>query len=58
MWKLLSRMFRAVQMAHQRYDDSLEVSKCKINGRTGDVVFLADDGTPATALCRCDIATE
>ena len=35
--------------------DDLEVSRIKIDGRTGAATFLADDGTPATRQCRADI---
>jgi len=36
--------------------DGLLVSRARINGKTGDVTFVCDDGTPVSRVCAADIA--
>ena len=36
--------------------DGLLVSRARIDGKTGDVTFVCDDGTPVSRVCAADIA--
>ena len=36
--------------------DNMLVSRSKICGKTGGIVFLTDSGEPVSHLCRADIA--
>lgn len=60
MWSIIRRFMtrQAAQVARHVRDESLVVSRARIDGRTGNVVFLADDGTPVTSSCPRDFCNE